>query len=73
MAELLFTTNDVAKMLQVDKSTVKQWTDDGKLKCFRTPGGPRKFQAQDLYQFMADYSYGISTPSSQAMNPSSVA
>jgi MerR family transcriptional regulator, light-induced transcriptional regulator len=62
MTELLFTTNDVAKMLQVDKSTVKRWTDDGKLKCFRTPGGHRKFRAEDLYQFMADYSYGISPP-----------
>lgn len=47
-------------MLQVDKSTVKRWTDEGKLKCFRTPGGHRKFRAEDLYQFMADYSYGIS-------------
>jgi excisionase family DNA binding protein len=62
MTELLFTTNDVAKMLQVDKSTVKRWTDEGKLKCFRTPGGHRKFRAEDLYQFMADYSYGISPP-----------
>jgi len=62
MTELLFTTNDVAKMLQVDKSTVKRWTDDGKLKCFRTPGGHRKFRAENLYQFMADYSYGISPP-----------
>jgi excisionase family DNA binding protein len=62
MTELIFTTNDVAKMLQVDKSTVKRWTDDGKLKCFRTPGGHRKFRAEDLYQFMADYNYGISPP-----------
>jgi excisionase family DNA binding protein len=60
MTELLFSTNDVAKMLQVDKSTVKRWTDEGKLKCFRTPGGHRKFRAEDLYQFTADYSYGIS-------------
>ncbi len=62
MTELLFTTNDVARMLQVDKSTVKRWTDDGKLKCFRTPGGHRKFRAEDLYQFTTDYSYGISPP-----------
>ena len=51
---------DVSKMLQVDKSTVKRWTDEGKLKCFRTPGGHRKFRAEDLYQFMSDYNYGIS-------------
>jgi len=62
MTELLFTTNEIAKMLQVDKSTVKRWTDDGKLRCFRTPGGHRKFRAEDLYQFRADYSYGNSPP-----------
>ncbi|MGA9408490.1 MAG: helix-turn-helix domain-containing protein [Bacteroidota bacterium] len=60
MTELLFTTRDVADMLQVDKSTIKRWTDEGKLKCFRTPGGHRKFRAEDLSQFMADYNYNIS-------------
>ena len=60
MTELLFTTKDVAQMLQVDKSSIKRWTDEGKLKCFRTPGGHRKFRAEDLYQFMADYNYSIS-------------
>jgi len=60
MTEILFNTMDVSKMLQVDKSTVKRWTDEGKLKCFRTPGGHRKFRAEDLYQFMSEYNYGIS-------------
>ncbi len=30
MTELLFTTKDVADMLQVDKSPVKRWAHDGK-------------------------------------------
>ena len=60
MTELLFTTKDVATMLRVDKSTVKRWTDEGKLKCFRTPGGHRKFRAEDLSQFMAEYNYAVS-------------
>lgn len=60
MTEILFNTMDVSNMLQVDKSTVKRWTDEGKLKCFRTPGGHRKFRAEDLYQFMSEYNYGIS-------------
>jgi len=60
MTELLFTTKDVADMLRVDKSTVKRWTDEGKLRCFRTPGGHRKFRAEDLYQFMAEYNYAVS-------------
>ncbi len=61
MTEILFTTADVSQMLQVDKSTVKRWTDEGKLKCFRTPGGHRKFRAEDLYQFMSEFNYGISS------------
>jgi excisionase family DNA binding protein len=58
MGEILFTTNDAANMLKVDKSTIKRWTDEGKLKCFRTPGGHRKFKADDLYNFMSQFNYG---------------
>ncbi|KAB2926341.1 MAG: helix-turn-helix domain-containing protein [Bacteroidetes bacterium] len=61
MGEVLFNTNEVANMLQVDKSTVKRWTDEGKLKCFRTPGGHRKFRADDVYSFMSSFNYGVST------------
>jgi len=57
MGEVLFTTNDVAGILRVDKSTVKRWTDEGKLKCFRTPGGHRKFHADDVYAFMNEHEY----------------
>jgi MerR family transcriptional regulator, light-induced transcriptional regulator len=60
MTEILFTTLDVARMLYVDKSTVKRWTDEGKLKCFRTPGGHRKFPAEHLYEFITEYNYGVS-------------
>jgi len=55
---MLFTTNDAANMLRVDKSTIKRWTDEGKIKCLRTPGGHRKFKADDLYNFMTEFNYG---------------
>lgn len=61
MGEVLFNTNEVATMLRVDKSTIKRWTDEGKLKCFRTPGGHRKFRADDVYNFMTHYNYGVSS------------
>lgn len=61
MGEVLFTTNDVASILRVDKSTVKRWTDEGKLKCFRTPGGHRKFRSDDLYSFMTENNYDEQT------------
>lgn len=57
MSKIQFNTNDVARMLQVDKSTVKRWTDEGKLICFRTPGGHRKFDAEDLYEFVTKYNF----------------
>lgn len=58
MGEKFFTTNDVAIMLRVDKSTIKRWTEEGKLKCLRTPGGHRKFRSEDLYDFMSKNNYG---------------
>lgn len=61
MGEVLFNTNEVASMLRVDKSTIKRWTDEGKLKCFRTPGGHRKFRVDDVYNFMTQFNYGVST------------
>jgi excisionase family DNA binding protein len=60
MSEIFFTTNDAASMLNVDKSTIKRWTDEGKLKCFRSPGGHRKFKADDLYSFMSQLNDGNS-------------
>ena len=60
MTEVLFNTTDISKMLQVDKSKVRRWNDEGKLKCFHTAGGHRKFRAEDLYQFLSDYVCGIS-------------
>lgn len=45
-------TEEVAKMLGVNVSTVKRWTDQGKLSCFRTAGGHRKFLMADLVDFL---------------------
>lgn len=61
MGEVLFTTHDVANILRVDKSTIKRWTDEGKLKCFRTPGGHRKFRSEDVYEFITVNHYGEET------------
>ncbi|MFZ4619605.1 MAG: helix-turn-helix domain-containing protein [Bacteroidota bacterium] len=61
MGEVLFTTHDVANILRVDKSTIKRWTDEGKLRCFRTPGGHRKFRSDDVYDFITSNNYGKET------------
>jgi excisionase family DNA binding protein len=60
MNELFLTTEDVSKMLHVGKSTIKRWTDEGKLKCFRTPGGHRKFKATNIEEFIQTYHFDVS-------------
>lgn len=55
MGEVLFTTIDVANILGVNTSTIKRWTDEGILKCFRTPGGHRKFFAEDVDRFIKEH------------------
>lgn len=47
-------------MLGVNESTVKRWADNGDIKCFRTPGGHRKFILGDVIDFAKKYSFGLS-------------
>lgn len=60
MIELYYSTADLSEMMQVGKSTIKRWTEEGKLKCFRTPGGHRKFKSSDVHRFLENYQYEIS-------------
>lgn len=48
-----WSTRLVAKRLKVSEATVKRWSDDGLLSCYRTPGGHRKFSPQDVSAFVA--------------------
>jgi MerR family transcriptional regulator, light-induced transcriptional regulator len=57
MSEIFFSTNDVSNLLDVSKSTVKRWTDEGKLKCYQSPGGHRKFNAENIFDFVTTYNY----------------
>jgi excisionase family DNA binding protein len=44
-------TADIARLMSIDVSTVKRWADSGKLQCYKTVGGHRRFrsdQAQAL-------------------------
>ncbi|MBP1647649.1 MAG: putative cobalamin binding protein [Bacteroidetes bacterium] len=51
----LYSTADVARLLRVDASTVKRWADSGKLVCFRTIGGHRRFNLNQIREFIANY------------------
>jgi excisionase family DNA binding protein len=43
---------EAAKILGVNVSTIKRWTDDGRLECIRTAGGHRKFIMSHLSEFL---------------------
>ncbi len=62
MNEVLYTTEDLSKMFRVGKSTIKRWTDEGKLQCFKTPGGHRKFKTANVREFVTHYHYEVSSP-----------
>jgi MerR family transcriptional regulator, light-induced transcriptional regulator len=54
----ILSTRSVAEMLGVSEATVKRWSDAGTLKCFRTPGGHRKFRLRDVRSFLSDQEAG---------------
>lgn len=39
----LMTPGEVAAVLHVDANTVARWSDNGKLRAVRTPGGHRRY------------------------------
>ncbi|MCF7805400.1 MAG: helix-turn-helix domain-containing protein [Candidatus Marinimicrobia bacterium] len=47
-----FTSEEVSNILGVHVSSIKRWTDDGKLECIRTAGGHRKFLPEHLADFL---------------------
>jgi excisionase family DNA binding protein len=42
------TTGAAADYCNVDKKTIRRWTDAGKLPAFITPGGHRRYRLADL-------------------------
>lgn len=46
-----FSTRELAQIWNVSESTIKRWADSGDLCCYRTPGGHRKFQLENISDF----------------------
>lgn len=49
----LYSTAHIARLLSIDVSTVKRWADSGKLQCYRTVGGHRRFRLDQVQAFIA--------------------
>jgi excisionase family DNA binding protein len=47
------TLGQAASFLGVAQSTIRKWSDDGKVAAFYTPGGHRRFRRADLEAFIA--------------------
>jgi MerR family transcriptional regulator, light-induced transcriptional regulator len=47
-----FNSEDAAKILGVNVSTIKRWTEGGMLECIKTAGGHRKFLMSHLASFV---------------------
>src|SRR5215216_7419144 len=52
------TLGQAASYLGVAQSTVRKWSDGGRLSAFYTPGGHRRFRRADLDSFLAGSSGG---------------
>ena len=47
-------SKEVASVMGVNVSTIKRWTDSGKLDCYQTVGGHRKFLLSHLKNFLKE-------------------
>ena len=50
--ESLFSIGEASQMLGVSETALRQWTDEGKIKAFVTPGGHRRYSRIELKKFM---------------------
>lgn len=48
------TINEACAFLGVDQSTLRRWSDSGKVPVFRTPGGHRRYAEADLRSLVGD-------------------
>src|SRR5262245_31208766 len=44
---------EASELLGIHPATLRQWSDEGKIKVFRTPGGHRRFTRCELDRFLA--------------------
>jgi len=53
--EPLVSIGEASKILGVSEAALRQWTDEGKIKAFITPGGHRRYARTELKKFVASH------------------
>lgn len=53
--DILVSISEASKMLGVTEVTLRQWTDEGKIKAFVTPGGHRRYSQAELKKFIGSH------------------
>ena len=59
------TLGQAARYLGVAQSTIRKWSDQGRLSAFYTPGGHRRYRLRDLDAFVAGSASGASAARSR--------
>lgn len=54
MASQQYSSFQIGKMLNVSRQAVNQWIDKGYIQSYRTPGGHRRVNQQDLIDFLRE-------------------
>lgn len=47
--------SEACQIVGVSEATLRQWTDEGKVKAFITPGGHRRYSKADLKRFLSQH------------------
>ena len=55
MDESLVTIGEASGILGVSEVALRQWTDEGRIKAFITPGGHRRYSKAELKRFMSSH------------------
>lgn len=63
---------EASKFLGVDESTLRAWTDAGRLRAFRTPGGHRRYRRDDLSAFVQSQQAGSQSTLADVIGPHGV-
>ncbi len=53
------TTFEISRYLRVDFTTVISWCESGKIKAYKTPGGHRRVEPEDLLAFLKQYNMPV--------------